>query len=466
MQTMKITVLLTIILSIVLVAGCTIDYSSPITTVNTTNSATNQTTKTSTPTVIKTTKTTPVPEIPVPGQILTIDHNRMAIIDDYAQNTPSSAAMSVSTLAQYLVIPTQNDIEITRVIYTWIAYNISYNYNAFLTHNYGDSSASGVLQSRSSICEGYSSLFEGLAKAAGLSVTTIDGWAKGIDYSVGDQISGATNHAWNAVKINGGWYLIDSTWGAGSIQQNHFVQNFCEGYFLTPPETFIIDHFPQNNQWQLLKQPISQTEFVSLPLTYSGFFQYELSFKGTYQPVTDANGETSINLGAPDDVVMIARLYSGANQLSKTYTFVQKIDGQCQVKAVVPSIGNYILRVYAKNSSDTGNYWGAIDFNLQATRASVNSSGFPATYGIFSTKNVTLYSPMMGHMDAGTTVNFDLVVPGASDVAIVMGGDWQHLSQVNGRFTGHVNISAGVIQVCAKYDGRQNYDVLLEYSSP
>jgi transglutaminase/protease-like cytokinesis protein 3 len=457
-----------------LAVSCTTGNSSPIaiiktsaiTEYQTTKSATTMVTKTSTAAVNNSTPTSSDQEIPLQGQPLTIDSNRMDFIDNYVEKTPASVTTSVSILVNYLITPAQNDIERARAIYSWVAHNISYDYNAYLTHSYGDTSASGVLQSRSSVCEGYSSLFEALAKDAGLDVVTIDGWGKGIGYAVGDQISGSTNHAWNAVKINGSWYLIDSTWGAGYIDQSHFVQEFCDGYFLTPPETFIIDHFPKTSSWQLLKQPMSQSEFAQLPLTYSGFFQYRLGFTGTYQPVTDANGEISVSLAAPDDVVLIARLYQGTLEMAQTCTFTQRVEQRYQIKAVVPNAGNYVLRVYAKNRSDTGNYWGAIDFSILANAASAYSRGFPVTFGVFSIGNVTLYSPMIVNLVPGTIQNFDLVVPGTDDVEVVIGNLWQKLSENNSRFSGQINVTVGTIHVCAKYPGNQNFSVLLEYSSP
>ena len=472
---MKNTLVVVIVLLLVLLVSCTPGYSSISTIIDTsttieyqtTKSATTTTAITSAPVINNLTSKTSAQEIPIPGQPLNIDRKRMDFIDNYVKSAPASVTASLSTLSNYLITPAQNDVEKARAIYSWVAFNISYDYNAYLTHSYGDTSAGGVLQSRSSICEGYSNLFESLANNAGLTVVTIDGWAKGIGYAVGNQISGNTNHAWNAVRINGGWYLIDSTWGAGHIDnQSHFVQEFCDGYFLTPPETFIIDHFPQTSSWQLLKQPISQSDFANLPLTYSGFFQYGLAFAGTYQTTTDANGEISISLAVPSDVALIAQLYQGTNEMAQTYTFAQRMGQQYLIKAVVPDSGNYVLRVFAKNSSDPGNYQGAIDFNIQANGASANQGGYPKTYGMFSTQGVTVYSPMVGHLSPGTIQNFDLMVPGTSDVEVVIGQSWQKLSNNNARFTGSVNISVGTIQICVKYPGNQNYSVLIEYTSP
>ena len=101
-------------------------------------------------------------------------------------------------------------------------------------------------------------------------------WGKGIGYSAGDQITGPSDHAWNAVKINGAWYLLDSTWGAGyTDEQNNFVFDFDDEYFLMPPEQFIYTHFPEDAKWQLLSTPISNNEFADLPDVQRRFFSYD-----------------------------------------------------------------------------------------------------------------------------------------------------------------------------------------------
>ena len=48
---------------------------------------------------------------------------------------------------------------------------------------------------------------------AGLFCTVITGFAKGLDYRPGDKFKGSEyNHSWNAVYIDGHWYLVDSHW--------------------------------------------------------------------------------------------------------------------------------------------------------------------------------------------------------------------------------------------------------------
>ena len=161
-------------------------------------------------------------------------------IDMHALNAPESAENSIESLAAYLTKPAKNDTEKVRAIYRWIAENIDYDVQGFSSGSYGDTSAEGVLKSGRSVCSGYSNLFEKLANASGLDAVTISGYAKGYGYTPGMRFSGPTDHAWNAVKIDEKWYQIDSTWGAGSVDNDgKYNREFEDYYFLTPPEEFI-----------------------------------------------------------------------------------------------------------------------------------------------------------------------------------------------------------------------------------
>jgi transglutaminase-like putative cysteine protease len=300
----------------------------------------------------------------VPGATSSISRSSFQAIDQYALATPESMTKSIDTLADYLVQQAKNDFEKTRAIYRWITQNISYDFEAYLTKNYGSTKASDVLVSRSSICEGYSSLFYALAKASGLEVVTITGWAKGISYNVGDQITGPTNHAWNAVKISGGWYLIDSTWGAGHIYQQQFVREFEESYFFTDPEKFIYNHLPQDSKWQLLTTPISSSDFTALPYIYTKFMSYGLSLGNNTKAVITANDNLSLTFPVPNNIYLMALLFQGSVELSDSYTSALRSGNQYQIKATFPQSGTYILRIYAREGSAYGNYEGVLEYKV------------------------------------------------------------------------------------------------------
>ena len=59
-------------------------------------------------------------------------------------------------------------------------------------------------------------------RLAGLECEKISGQAKGAGYYPGcfdpDNLSdGPGAHAWNAVKLDGEWFVSDATWAAGSV---------------------------------------------------------------------------------------------------------------------------------------------------------------------------------------------------------------------------------------------------------
>jgi transglutaminase/protease-like cytokinesis protein 3 len=83
-----------------------------------------------------------------------------------------------------------------------------------------------------------------------------------------------TDHEYNLVKIDGNWYAIDATWGAGHIVGKSYVKEFNEFYFLTNPELLIKSHFPEEEKWQLTKKRYTLADFERWPLVYDNFYKY------------------------------------------------------------------------------------------------------------------------------------------------------------------------------------------------
>lgn len=79
----------------------------------------------------------------------------------------------------------------------------------------------------------------------------IVGHSKGGSYSLGDVVSSGSKaeHAWNAVKVHGHWFLMDATWCAGHVTNGHFNWKFGESYFLMKPHNFVLTHLPSNSDW-------------------------------------------------------------------------------------------------------------------------------------------------------------------------------------------------------------------------
>lgn len=175
---------------------------------------------------------------------------------------------SVDALAKSLVVGLDTELEKTYAIYRWVTANIEYDVEAYFSNRLrGIGSPPVVLKRRKAVCDGYSELMLKMGQAVGIKIKKIQGFAKGYGYAIGDSVK-KPNHAWNAVQINGTWYLLDSTWDAGSVNKDtkRFVPNKGDyKYFLANPTSFIHSHFPEQPKWQLLNNEWSREEFSSQP---------------------------------------------------------------------------------------------------------------------------------------------------------------------------------------------------------
>ncbi|MGQ1947590.1 transglutaminase domain-containing protein [Geofilum sp. OHC36d9] len=177
--------------------------------------------------------------------------------------------------------------EKTRAIYAWIALNVEYDVKALKTStksiSYSYSTpeekaeiekkiendlAAKTLRTRKGVCQGYSTLFKVLCDLSDIECKIITGTAKIMPQDIGKKTM-QTNHAWNAVKINETWHLVDVTWGAGHLdtQDGRFAKNYTDVYFFMKPEKFFLKHYPENPDWLLIKKTAS--DFANLPLYYS-----------------------------------------------------------------------------------------------------------------------------------------------------------------------------------------------------
>lgn len=183
-------------------------------------------------------------------------------IDEHARNAPASVTGSIDKLAAYLVKPATNDVEKARSFYVWITDNVSYDVQAFLRGVLQQYTPEEVLKERKAVCEGYSGLFKALCEEVGIPCELIPGYSKGFGYVPKKSFTNS-DHAWNAVKLNNKWHLLDVTWGAGGINDRQkFVKEFNEDYFLTDPSIFVFKHMPLNPMWQLLDCPVSIQAFA------------------------------------------------------------------------------------------------------------------------------------------------------------------------------------------------------------
>jgi transglutaminase/protease-like cytokinesis protein 3 len=393
------------------------------------------------------------------GSIDELKNTDFTKIDNYASSVRYEGT-SVFELASLLSRYTKTEAEKARIIYSWITYNITYDVSAYLSGNYGDLSPQEILKTRKSVCSGFANLYQALAKAMELDVVVVDGYAKGYGYVVGNTTE--INHAWNAVKINNKWYLLDSTWGASNINSGQFHRHFNSYYFATPPGQFILDHFPIKSKWQLLEKDYTKQQFDTTPKISPEFFKDGLQLVSHHNQTIEASGRFQVILSAPEDIIAISKLKSSSASLNDAYTFVQKKDNKIIVTAA-PPMGNSELEIFSRSKDASGAYQHAITYKVISKNA---GEELPMTYSTFLEKNSYLYTPFNKYLPANQFAYFKIEVPNAVDVQVidVSSNKWIKLTRSGNIFTGNVLVSSNKIQVSAKFLGNNDYWALVEYN--
>ncbi len=149
----------------------------------------------------------------------------------------------IMDLKDSIVAGLQTDLEKTQAIHDWVASNIAYDVEMYLSGvlKVEDLDALTTLQKKKSVCEGYANLAVALNRAAGIPARLVVG--EGIN-GPGAVFKGVANHAWNEVLIDGKWMIQDTTWDAGFVDfsTKAFTFRLQQKYFNPDPSIFALNH--------------------------------------------------------------------------------------------------------------------------------------------------------------------------------------------------------------------------------
>lgn len=184
----------------------------------------------------------------------------VATLHPAVTSLPPESETSISSVAAYLVASEPDPVLRVKALHDYVADRVAYDVPSYLAGEYPPQDAQSVFERRTSVCAGYATLLAALGEAAGIEIVVVVGDARDDDGLFDGQ-----GHAWNAVNLEGRWYLMDATWDAGSVDGERFIKEYSTQYLLTPPEAFVASHMPDDPKWQLLPQPLSHGDFLRLP---------------------------------------------------------------------------------------------------------------------------------------------------------------------------------------------------------
>ncbi len=101
-----------------------------------------------------------------------------------------------------VIKPEMTSYEKEVAIHNYIVLNTVYDYDGYTSGKIADASytTAGVLLNGKAVCEGYANTFKLFMDVLGIECHIITGEVEGI------------GHAWNAIKLDGEWYYVDTTW--------------------------------------------------------------------------------------------------------------------------------------------------------------------------------------------------------------------------------------------------------------
>ena len=226
-----------------------------------------------------------------------------------------------------------------------------------------------VLLTKKAVCEGYANVFKALCDAIGIQCEKVHGYSRGVGYSNGAyEDPTKSNHAWNIVKLEGAWYIVDCTWDSGHMEGRVSVKDYNTTWLFADPKYFICTHFPTDDATQqLMKNIVSAAGFRKLPAFRPNIADVAdlLTFPQKENSLT--NGQCVISYKAKNGGKLSVNLKDSADEtIFRDFTYTDS--DTTNIFVSLPTSGTYKISVFVyKNGSNKGD-WGG-DFAVTSTVA-------------------------------------------------------------------------------------------------
>ncbi|CAM1347580.1 transglutaminase domain-containing protein [Tenacibaculum halocynthiae] len=185
-----------------------------------------------------------------------------------------------------------------KAVFYWVSNNIKYNLSAYQNQSQKrigfsykneedrlqkiqaikDSIVAKTLKTNKGVCEGYAQTLAKVFSYLGFENEVIKGYVRNSIYDIGEKLN-VPNHAWNVVKINNKWVLMDATWASGAVINGRWQPNFNEYFFNFPKKHYLKTHYPKDKKW-LFGMKFSKKEFYDQPIYSSDFLKTNLELLG------------------------------------------------------------------------------------------------------------------------------------------------------------------------------------------
>jgi transglutaminase-like putative cysteine protease len=337
------------------------------------------------------------------------------------QNVFSDPVQYLPMLVSYLMENVEDPFMKVKIIHDWIADNIAYDSASYFSGNLPVQGYINTLRSKKSVCEGYADLFMEMSRLADIQSHKISGFARGAGYSIFeiDNVQNS-NHAWNAVYINDGWYFVDVTWDSGHLNGRNYKKDYKTVYLFLEPYKMLYTHYPTLTSWQLLETIITAEDFQDLPSYRGNFFQTGLEVLDGVKKINFCDNSAELLIPTPEDTFLSATVIDETGKKYDSRDFVQKDGNETIITAAFPFPGKWILRIYAKSKEESMGSW-VVDIGyISSTDSNLK---FPVQYANYQENGFFLYSPLGVNLSVGEKTDIKIMLPGYKTVFIDTGSN-------------------------------------------
>jgi hypothetical protein len=332
-----------------------------------------------------------------------------------------------------------------KIIHDWISLNLRYDLPAFKSGRIPPQDAYTVLKTGKAVCEGYAAVFKVMCGLAKIQAVTIPGYGRGVSFDIMNQDEKIhENHAWNAVRIKEGWYLLDVTWDSNYYRQTN---KYSQVFLFTAPAVMVNSHFPTDPKWQLLTPPMSGSAFITMASLSPDFYFVFNGFPTGLKKRTIVSGEYTFTLPpVKPGYHLFAHLTTAAElkelaaqgQITCTLSqnvMLEQLPDKTLVRVRLPEKGIYRLDfAWVPITEDLS--WVTAHQTVCAMLTIENRKGDPRRFPriAYDPPGFRLLEPLYSPLVEGKEVSFHVIVPGCKELYVGMG---------DGKGYRHVNAGAG-----------------------
>lgn len=237
-------------------------------------------------------------------------------VDTVGANQKSMQAEADRVL-QSIIKPGSSDLEKVRAIHDYLVLHVAYDYENLKNNSLPPDTytAYGALVKNSAVCEGYTKAAQFLLDRLGIENRFVVGSA------------GGELHSWNAVKLNGSWYMMDITWDDPVPDKPGYLQYT---YFLVTSEQLRKDHTWKEDEYPAATSTtygyfhdFGQT--VAVGDTF--YFSNQADQNKLYKINKDGTGRQRVgNVRAPYFAIYGSSIYL-SNYMDSGYLYKMGLDG-------------------------------------------------------------------------------------------------------------------------------------------